>query len=165
MGPSEKKLIHKVEEYLGEKSKKWSQFRTGEQARKKRRSRREYIFYSTCENSRRNWLGCCYLFASEIQILPIWLKAQRDLLPVVTDKTRAGYSFSLAWKSIWEWLLQIPIVKRAPLLKIHINSTGPSEWFHFNRPSKSLFIMSVMNIVFLRIIPDHQSKPMFSWNS
>lgn len=70
----------------------FSDQRTG---RKKRISSREYIFYSTCENSRRNCLGFCCLFASEIQILSIWFKAHRDLLPVVTDKTRDYYSFTL----------------------------------------------------------------------
>lgn len=40
-------------------------------------------------------VGFLLLFASEIQILSIWLKAHRDLLPVVTDKTRDDYPFTL----------------------------------------------------------------------
>lgn len=74
-------------------------------------------------------MGCCYLFASEKQILPIWLKAQRDLLPVVTDKTRDDYSFSLAWNPYGSDYYRFPLLKEPHCLKYIL--TAPAHQSDF----------------------------------
>lgn len=84
------------------------------QAKKKRIGHEEYIFYSTYENSRSNWLE---FFAREIKPYPKWIKSYKDSLATVTNTIRTYYPCSLFGSLYRSGYYRFPVLNEPHCLK------------------------------------------------